>query len=307
MQQEQIKDLNNEPSTLEKTAENPTSPVAKKSSHRAPFWGDIVVMILLFFLSQFAGAIICNWIGISPSSNTLEESLAHDILEDTFTALQSRYIACSFAIAMVLCFITLHIYRKLRGWGKIISLRTPGWSYPFRLLCAYILMWCFSITIEPLAGMFGNGPEQILSGGWLLLSAIISAPLFEETLFRGYIAGTLRRAYGTLAAWIISSLLFGLAHGTPSTIITASFSGLILCYCYLRYRSLLFAIILHAMNNATACFMMSIGLGDSTIREIITNNQVYWAVYAFCLSITIIAIARMWQVVKTLKSDKYLH
>lgn len=319
MQQEPINDIKNEQqntastdnSAKGSTDQSPDNAMpaaaAPKKTHRSPFWGDVVVMILVFFLSQFAGALICNSIGILPHSLTPEESLSQGLPEQDMATLQSRYIACSFLFAMILSFIALAIYGKWRGWSKMITLRTPGWASPFRLLCAYVLMWCFSIAIEPFAALLGEAPDQAMSGGWLLLSAVIIAPIFEETIFRGYIAGTLRKAYGAVAAWIISSILFGLAHGVPSTALSASFSGLILCYCYLRYRSLILAIILHAMNNATACFMMSIGMGDSSAREVIANDQIYWVVFGLCLSISIIAIARMWQEIKSLESNKYLH
>lgn len=319
MQQEPKNDIKNElqdaaptdNSTKGSTDQSPDNAMpaaaAPRKTHRAPFWGDVVIMILVFFLSQFAGALICNSIGILPHSLTPEEPLSQGLPEQDVTTLQSRYIACSFLFAMILSFMALAIYGKWRGWGKMITLRTPGWASPFRLLCAYALMWCFSIAIEPFAALLGEAPDQAMSGGWLLLSAVIIAPIFEETIFRGYIAGTLRKAYGPVAAWIISSILFGLAHGVPSTALTASFSGLILCFCYLRYRSLVLAIILHAMNNATACFMMSIGMGDSSARDVIANDQIYWAVFGLCLSISIIAIARMWQEIKSLESNKYRH
>lgn len=312
MQNKTTKDTKNKqqttaPTDNSTTSSQPENVTTKSSSHRAPFWADIVVMLLLFFLTQFAGALICNTIGISPSLSPLTEESSQGFLEEDVSMLQSRYVACAYFFAMILCFIALAIYGKWRGWGKIITFRTPGWAFSFRLLSAYILMWCFSIAIEPFAEMLGDGPEQLQSGGWLLVSAIFLAPLFEEVLFRGYIAGTLRKAYGAVTAWIISSILFGVAHGIPSTILTASFSGLILCYCYMRYRSLIFAIILHTLNNATACFLMSLGLGDTTARETIANDQIYWAVYALCLSVAIIAIARMWQEIKQLESNKYLH
>lgn len=279
----------------------------KKREHRAPFWADIIVILSFFFLSQFAGVFICNLVGISTTPSDPTEELSQSTLEELSTTLESRYIACAFFFAMIVCFILLAAYRKWRGFGKMITLRKPSWSSPYRILSAYILMWCFSIAVEPFADMLMDSPEQRQQGGWLLFSAILVAPLFEEILFRGYVAGTLRKAYGATTAWIVSSILFGLAHGSLSAALTASFSGLILCYCYLRYRSLTMAIILHAMNNATACFLISVGLNDVSARDVIANDQIYWAVYALCLSVAIIAFVRMRQEIKALESNKYLH
>lgn len=289
------------------TEQTPVTNTISQKRNRPPFWVDIVVILFIFFFSQFAGSLISNSLGLAPASTIAEEAIQTNEFGDDFASLQTRYIASTYFFAMILSIIVLSLYRKIRGWGKILSFKAPGWASPFRLLSAYILMWCFSITLEPFAEMLGDAPDLLQQGGWLLISAIFIAPLFEEIVFRGYIAGTLRRTYGTVVAWIVSSILFGLAHGVPSTILTATFSGLILGYCYLRHRSLVISIILHAMNNATACFLMNIGMSDVTTREVINNDQVYWAVYALCLSISIIAIARMWQEIKLLESNKYMH
>lgn len=283
--------------------QNDTSENVPRKTHRPAWWMDVIFMIIIFFCSQMAGVAICNSIDITPPQIGLSDS---DVLSDEVASLQARFIACVSLFAMVISLLVLALYRRWRGWGKILSFRTPGWASPFRLLCAYILMWCFSIAIEPIAAMLPEIDSPLGRGGWLLVSAVLIAPLFEEIIFRGYIAGTLRKAYGAVAAWIGSSLIFGLAHGAPDSALSASFIGLILCFCYFRYRSLVMAIMLHAMNNLTACFLHSIGAAEATTRQVIGNDQIYWAVYALCLSVAIIAIARMWQVIKELESDKYL-
>ena len=151
------------------------------------------------------------------------------------------------------------------------------------------------------------GDQSMLGGGgWLLISAIFLAPFFEEVIFRGYIAGILRKACGVTVAWIFSSLLFGIAHGTPSVIVSATVSGLVLGFYYMRYRSLSLVIMLHAMNNATACFLHTLGLSDTTIREMLGGGEIYWAIYALCVSISIIAFARMWQVMREHENNKYI-
>jgi membrane protease YdiL (CAAX protease family) len=56
-------------------------------------------------------------------------------------------------------------------------------------------------------------------GGALLTSLVlvpVGTVLLEEVAFRGVLWGLLRRAYGTVAATTVSSLLFGLWHALPS-------------------------------------------------------------------------------------------
>jgi membrane protease YdiL (CAAX protease family) len=108
-----------------------------------------------------------------------------------------------------------------------------------------------------------------------------------------------------LAAWIISALLFGFVHAIPSVIVPAVFSGLVLGYFYLRYRSLGMVIMLHAMNNITACFLRSVDLGDVTFHELLGGGVVYWSVYALCAVVALVALIRMGSIVNRIKSDNY--
>jgi membrane protease YdiL (CAAX protease family) len=111
--------------------------------------------------------------------------------------------------------------------------------------------------------------------------------------------------YGGLAAWFASSLIFGLVHLIPSVVLSATFSGLVLGYYYLRYRSLMMVIILHAMNNITACFLRSIDLGETTIRELLGGGALYWSVFVFCVVVAVVSLIRMGKAVNGIKSDNY--
>ena len=128
---------------------------------------------------------------------------------------------------------------------------------------------------------------------------------FEEIIFRGYAAGILRRLYGGMVAWILSALIFGLVHVIPSVALTATFSGLVLSFFYLRYRSLVMVIMLHAMNNITACFLHSVDLGDVTFRELVGGGTLYWTIFAFCTVVSVASLVRMGKTVQGIKSDNY--
>ena len=272
---------------------------------RRPHWADALVAIAIFFVSQFIGGLISTLLGITPPDPSLLASSDIDTLAEA-SSLQAKFIACTTLFAMVLCFGFMALYIRTRRVGKILSFRTPGWASPFRLLCGYFMLWIFTIAIEPLADKLPGSQEVLGSGGWLLISAIFLAPIFEEIIFRGYIGGTLRKAYGATSAWLVSSILVGLVHGIPSVILPATLSGLVLGFYYLRYRSLILVIILHAMNNITACFLLSLGLEDVSMRQMIGDDRIYWVVYALCVSIAIIVLARMHQIVRELTKEKYL-
>lgn len=278
--------------------------VETKCATKSVAWYDIVVILLFFMLSQALGGFVTAFLGVRLPGEAYTTSFDADVLEEA-ASMQARFVAITYAISMVICFALLWIYRLLRGWKGVLSLRTTGWMASFRLLCGYLLMWCVSIAVEPLAELLPGDQSSLGGGGWLLVSAVMLAPVFEEVIFRGYTAGILRRLYGGLAAWFASSLIFGLVHLIPSVVLSATFSGLVLGYYYLRYRSLMMVIILHAMNNITACFLRSIDLGETTIRELLGGGALYWSVFAFCVVVAVVSLIRMGKAVNGIKSDNY--
>ena len=278
--------------------------VETKCATKSVAWYDIVVILLFFMLSQALGGFVTAFLGVRLPGEAYTTSFDADVLEEA-ASMQARFVAITYAISMVICFALLWIYRLLRGWKGVLSLRTTGWLASFRLLCGYLLMWCVSIAVEPLAELLPGDQSSLGGGGWLLVSAVMLAPVFEEVIFRGYTAGILRRLYGGLAAWLASSLIFGLVHLIPSVALSATFSGLVLGYYYLRYRSLMMVVILHAMNNITACFLRSIDLGETTIRELLGGGALYWSVFAFCVVVAVVSLIRMGKAVNGIKSDNY--
>ena len=278
--------------------------VETKCVTKSVAWYDIVVILLFFMLSQALGGFVTAFLGVRLPGEAYTTSFDADVLEEA-ASMQARFVAITYAISMVICFALLWIYRLLRGWKGVLSLRTTGWLASFRLLCGYLLMWCVSIAVEPLAELLPGDQSSLGGGGWVLVSAVMLAPVFEEVIFRGYTAGILRRLYGGLAAWLASSLIFGLVHLIPSVVLSATFSGLVLGYYYLRYRSLMMVIILHAMNNITACFLRSIDLGETTIRELLGGGALYWSVFAFCVVVAVVSLIRMGKAVNGIKSDNY--
>ena len=269
--------------------------IETKSATKGVAWYDIAVILLFFMLSQALGGFVSALLGVRLPGEAYTTSFDADVLEEA-ASMQARFVAITYAFSMVICFALLWIYRLLRGWKGVLSLRTTGWLASFRLLCGYLLMWCVSIAVEPLAELLPGDQSSLGGGGWLLVSAVMLAPMFEEVIFRGYTAGILRRLYGGLAAWFASSLIFGLVHLIPSVVLSATFSGLVLGYFYLRYRSLMMVIILHAMNNITACFLRSIDLGETTIRELLGGGALYWSVFAFCAVVSVVSLIRMGRV-----------
>ncbi|UYZ64535.1 CPBP family intramembrane glutamic endopeptidase [Hymenobacter weizhouensis] len=84
----------------------------------------------------------------------------------------------------------------------------------------------------------------------------ISAPILEEVLFRGILLTGLLRNYRPWVAIAQSALLFGLFHLNPVQIVSAGLMGLLLGWLYYRTHSLLLCIMVHALNNLLALWVI---------------------------------------------------
>lgn len=85
--------------------------------------------------------------------------------------------------------------------------------------------------------------------GIFFFTAVIAAPIFEETLFRGFLLPSLTRYMSVSAAIALSSLIFATAHLSLAEIIPLTVLGAMLGVVYTRTRSLLSSMLLHSLWN----------------------------------------------------------
>lgn len=105
-------------------------------------------------------------------------------------------------------------------------------------------------------------PANIL----FFISIAVLPAFFEEFLFRGVIMQSLR-PFGDSFALVVSSVLFGIAHGN---FIQAPYSivlGLVMGYFTLYAGSLWPAIAIHFVNNATSVIMQWLTEGTTTAQD----------------------------------------
>ncbi|MCZ6806715.1 MAG: CPBP family intramembrane metalloprotease [Deltaproteobacteria bacterium] len=93
-------------------------------------------------------------------------------------------------------------------------------------------------------------PTTWWGGMSALVAFVLVPPVTEELVFRGWLLPMLQGRYGTPAALVWSSVLFGIVHGEPGAILYATLGGLVLGAVALRTKSTLASIALHAGINA---------------------------------------------------------
>ncbi len=84
-----------------------------------------------------------------------------------------------------------------------------------------------------------------------LCVAGVLAPILEELFWRMGVFGSLSK-YNTVAAALISSLMFAMLHQGQAGLISAFIAGVLYCYLYFRSGSLIPCILLHVTNNVLA-------------------------------------------------------
>jgi membrane protease YdiL (CAAX protease family) len=87
------------------------------------------------------------------------------------------------------------------------------------------------------------------SAVWFTLVACVFAPIVEEFAFRAFLFNALLRYVPVTAAAIVSSLLFGAAHGSWSALLPLASVGVVLALVYYRTGSLSSSMIAHAGFN----------------------------------------------------------
>jgi len=136
-----------------------------------------------------------------------------------------------------------------------LGLRPANWKY---LVFGPVATLALSVAVSQL-GIEPQGMKQVIEVVReprqlivsLLLLAVL-APLVEELVFRGLLYGWVAGRWGSVAAWIVSSLAFAAAHYEPAHIVLVLPLGLLFGWLRRRTDSLLPSLFSHIVNNGFA-------------------------------------------------------
>jgi membrane protease YdiL (CAAX protease family) len=155
----------------------------------------------------------------------------------------------------------LAVLRKKGGWSAVGFRRfNPllGFTLPLAYLIVafigeglwgaviHLMNWPTQRSMEPI---FGGNPAGIAIG---FVAIAIVGPIAEETFFRGFIIGGLRRRFGTIGALLISALFFSLLHPPYTIFPIIVLLGTLLGLLYLQTGSLWPGILMHGLFNCVA-------------------------------------------------------
>jgi membrane protease YdiL (CAAX protease family) len=136
-----------------------------------------------------------------------------------------------------------------------LGLRPAGWR---PIVLGSVVALIISVAVSQL-GIEPEGMKQAMEiarepamfAGSLFVMAVL-APMVEEAVFRGLLYGWVAGRWGTLAAWIVSSILFAAAHVELAHVVLVFPLGLWFGWLRRRTDSLWPSLVAHMINNGSA-------------------------------------------------------
>jgi membrane protease YdiL (CAAX protease family) len=142
------------------------------------------------------------------------------------------------------------------GWTALSALgfRPVGWR---PVVLGVLVTEALSVAVSHL-GIEPEGMKEVgkiarepgFFGSLVAIAAL--APLVEELIFRGLLYGWLAGRWGTILAWIVSSLVFAAAHVEPAHAILVLPLGLWFGWLRRRTDSIWPSLVAHMVNNGLA-------------------------------------------------------
>jgi membrane protease YdiL (CAAX protease family) len=189
--------------------------------------------------------------------------LAHELIQ----RLVDGDIAVTFGLTLVdalaaLGLLLLYLRRYKVGWPAIGWRKFDVWQAAKYLLVIFVVFVILTNITLKLISLFDPSFDQVQRNdfidsagthpGFALIALVLLPPIIEETVFRGFIFPAFAQRWGVWAGAIASSVLFGIAHLQANVTIYTFLLGMLLCYMYVRLRSIYPGMILHMLNNYLA-------------------------------------------------------
>ncbi|HXZ99711.1 MAG TPA: type II CAAX endopeptidase family protein [Candidatus Binatia bacterium] len=231
------------------------SPGRSRPASTVPWdWTDIA----LFFAVFLTGWLLISALALSPAVQSWGDSLLRGVPTAERTAvgsltLQTAVYVMGLAVILVLALGRRHGRLADLGW------RWPRWWWlPLGVVAAaasYEMLTLISDVLQALFPQVTNGQIPEVQGeygtyvGFAIPAVSVVAPIVEETFFRGFVYGWMRRQLNVPAASVLSGIFFALLHFQPIIVLPLAVLGVGLALLYEYSGSLLPGMIVHALFN----------------------------------------------------------
>jgi membrane protease YdiL (CAAX protease family) len=249
-------------------------------------WRDFGIAAAIFFASTIVAAIAL---------------MAAQMVAAAFGSELSRIgtMAVTYSVMFVGAIVGAGIFYSTRPGGRPMFSVKFRWNSSPMAIFGVVLISMTGVVLEPLLLLFPEHyftdlADAVGSGVWPIVMTVVLAPVFEEIFFRGLVLEQLRRHIPSWQAVMASALFFGIVHlpNLPQAL-NAVVLAVVMGYIYVRTGSLAVVMVVHAVNNGLAYMQMETGNQNIGLREWISNDYVYWPVYALCVVLVAVSLAVM--------------
>ncbi len=143
-----------------------------------------------------------------------------------------------------------------------------------------------SFIPEEWMGAYEESSSLVMGGSTvaMVIGTTIMAPIVEEIIFRGLAYTRMKKGMPTAVAVLLSSALFGVAHGQWVWMLYAFAFGLVLVWVFERSKSLLANILLHFSYNGCAMLQLlipedapeSVWVGINIAAVVVAAISIFW-------------------------------
>lgn len=230
---------------------------------RVPWGWSEVIKLALGYLVILPAVILLTPVILRVTAPELAHYLGGFLqseLEKNFAYVIAEAVGILGIIWLLLRKYDVKIWRAL-GWRRVGVARTVGY-----VLGAMVVFYIVSVAINNVAdflNLYDTAQTQEneftgtgMSSPLAVLALVLLPPIIEETMFRGFIFPALAGKMGFWWAAVLSSILFGLAHGQVNVAVYTLALGMILCWMRAKTNSIVPGVLLHGLNNTLAYLVM---------------------------------------------------
>lgn len=194
-------------------------------------------------------------------------------VEQVFESTIGQLLAGGLIYALVLLLVILPIW-AIKNFRYVLKVLGVTKKPTREILWLPVIVWVFYMAATIMAAAIASfAPwidiEQVQDTGFqdlglpveyivAFIALVILPPIAEELLFRGYLFGRLREKFGFWLSTIVVSIVFGVVHMQWNVGIDVAVLSLFLCYLRERTGSIWASIVLHAIKNGIAYFLLFI-------------------------------------------------
>lgn len=214
----------------------------------------IAVFVLLIALSHF---------GLLPAA--VRETLKNN---DFAVNLGFEIFVTTIEILMIIWLVRKYQLKLSDlGFRKFSVLKAIGYVVAGLILFIVLVAIVFAIVAVLAPAIDLNQAQDVafsfghsnLGLGISFVATVLLAPIVEELYFRGLMLPAVAKRFGWIFGVLGSSVFFAILHLQANVIIYTFLLGVVLCFFYIRLKSIIPGIFLHMINNLIA-FVVIAGL-----------------------------------------------